>query len=213
MHVEVLVEDVSGKRALEILIPKMVGGDCTFRIHSYKGIGHIPKDLRNEPDPTKRMLLANLPRLLKGYGMTFAQTGFEAIVIVVCDLDDRKRSVFLKELNGILETCNPPPMTRFCLAIEEGEAWFLGDSAAVIAAYPKAKADILNAYVQDSICGTWETLANAVHPGGLKALSKKGYRAIGEEKSRWAKEIAPRMDVENNRSLSFSYFRDELRSL
>jgi hypothetical protein len=211
-HIEILVEDVSGKRALEILVPKILGSDCSFRIHSYKGIGHLPKNMKG-PDPAKRLLLANLPRLLQGYGRTFAEQGYEGVVIVVCDLDDRNQATFLANLNRILRDCQPRPPAHFCLAIEEGEAWFLGDRSAIMAAFPRAKTGVLNSYAQDSICGTWEILANALYPRGLKALTKNGYHITGVEKSRWAIEIAPHMDVDKNQSPSFCSFRNELRAV
>ena len=46
MHFEILVEDQSGKKALEVLVPKIIGDAHTFRIHEYKGIGRIPRDLQ-----------------------------------------------------------------------------------------------------------------------------------------------------------------------
>ena len=39
MHFEVLVEDQSGKKALDILIPKIIGDQHTFRVIEYRGIG------------------------------------------------------------------------------------------------------------------------------------------------------------------------------
>lgn len=71
MHFEVLVEDQSGKRALDILLPKIVGKDDTCRVLSYRGIGHVPRDLAHNTDPSKRLLLNQLPRILRGYGRTF----------------------------------------------------------------------------------------------------------------------------------------------
>lgn len=98
-------------------------------------------------------------------------------------------------------------------AIEEGEAWLLGDRQAVREAYPRAKEAVLATYVQDSICGTWEKLADAVHPGGATKLRERGWQAIGAEKSSWASSIAPHMDVQRNVSPSFQYLRDNLRDL
>lgn len=171
MHFEILVEDRSGKDALDILIPKIIGSAHTFIIHSYKGIGGIPKNMRNADDASKRMLLNILPKLLKGYGKTFAgYRNYRAAVILVCDLDDKCLKIFRKELFTVLNRCHPTPETRFCIAIEEGEAWFLGDLDAVKAAYPKAKDAVLNSYENDSICGTWEKLADAVYKGGASAL-------------------------------------------
>ncbi|MBF0435515.1 MAG: hypothetical protein HQL77_09110 [Magnetococcales bacterium] len=215
MHFEILVEDQSGKKALDILVPKIIGTDHTFSVYSYKGIGRIPKDLRNTSDPGKRILLDQLPRLLRGYGNTFSQyqPDYRAAVIVVCDLDDKCLKTFRDELYHVLNACNPAPETRFCIAIEEGEAWFLGDLSAVKKVYPRAKDDILHGYAQDSICGTWETLADAVYSGGAATLSAKGWQAIGAEKSKWAEMISSHMNVAANRSKSFVYFRDKLRAL
>ena len=215
MHIEILVEDQSGKKALDILVPKIVGVSHTFTVHSYKGIGRIPKGMRDARDASRRILLENVPKLLKGYGRTFSgyPSGYRAAVVLVCDLDDKCLKAFRAELLAILDACNPKPETRFCIAIEEGEAWFLGDLNAVKAAFPNAKADALASYVNDSICGTWEKLADAVYPGGSHALSGKGWHAVGTEKCKWAETITPHMDVEANASPSYSYFRDQLRHL
>ena len=93
----------------------------------------------------------------------------------------------------ILNACNPQPVTRFCFAIEEGEAWFLGDLNAIKSAYPRARDDVLKSYINDSICGTWEKLADAVYQGGASALSAKGWQAVGVEKAKWAEEISSRI--------------------
>ncbi len=215
MHFEILVEDQSGKKALNMLVPKIIDDEHTFRIHSYKGIGRIPKNLGDEVDVNKRILLDRLPKLLRGYGNTFVgyPDDYPAAVILVCDLDDKCLKEFRQELFSILGGCNPKPETRFCVAIEEGEAWFLGDIPAIKAAYPHAKDSVLNGYVNDSVCGTWEYLADAIFSGGSLALSAKGWQATGSEKSVWSEKITPHMDVENNASTSFCYFREKLREL
>lgn len=215
MHFEILVEDQSGKRALEILAPKILDSDHTFRVVDYKGIGRIPKNLESHGDVQKRILLEQLPRLLRAYGKTFScyPDSYRAAIIVVCDLDDKCLKDFRNELIIILDSCDPKPETRFCIAIEEGEAWLLGDIRAIKAAYPKAKDGVLNGYVNDSICGTWEQLADAIYPGGAVKLSAKGWQAIGAEKKIWAIEICPLMDVEQNASPSFNYFRTKIRQL
>lgn len=215
MHFEILVEDISGKIALDIIVPKLLGDQHSFNVHSYKGIGHIPQGLKSTSDPKKRILLDQLPRLIQGYGKTFARypSDYSAVLIIICDLDDRCLSIFRKELLDLIDNCNPSPDTHFCIAIEEGEAWYLGDLAAVKAAYPSAKDAILNSYISDSICGTWEKLADAVFAGGSQQLSKLGWQAIGKEKSIWAERISPYMDMDRNNSPSFCYFRNKLRRL
>lgn len=215
MHFEILVEDQSGKKALDILIPKFIGIEHSFKVHPYKGIGRIPKNLAGNADASKRILLSQLPKLLRGYGNTFANypEGYSAAVILICDLDAKCLKAFREELYVILNACDPKPNTRFCVAIEEGEAWFLGDIAALKKAYPKAKDAVLNTYVSDSICGTWEKLADAIYPGGSAALSNKGWQAIGAEKSVWAEKITPHMDVNTNTSPSFCYLRAKIMEL
>ena len=206
MHFEILVEDQSGKKALEIIVPKIIGVEDSFKVYSYKGIGRIPKNLAAGGNPSGRLLLDRLPKVLRGYGRTFSRypKDYNATVIVVCDLDDKCKKIFLAKLKEILDSCDPKPQTRFCLAIEEGEAWFLGDMPAIKRAYPEAKEPILSGYLNDSICGTWELLANAVFRGGYKELRKKGWQAIGAEKSAWAEKISPHMNVNNNRSPALS---------
>lgn len=215
MHFEILVEDQSGKKTLDILVPGIIGRPHTFNVHPYKGIGHIPKGLTAKSEAGKRILLDQLPRLLRGYGKAFAHYPIDcpAVVILVCDLDDKCLKAFRQELDALLNACDPRPTTRFCIAVEEGEAWFLGDIPAVKAAYPKAKEVVLSEYRNDSICGTWELLANAVYHGGASALEARGWRAVGEEKSKWAETITPHMDVMNNASPSFIRFRETLLEL
>ena len=215
MHFEVLVEDASGKEALDILIPKIIGDQSTYRVIDYKGIGRIPRHLKSGADASKRILLDQLPRLLRGYGKTYAGYGpnYPAAVILVCDLDDQCLKTFRQQLLAVLHACNPRPETRFCIAIEEGEAWLLGDVPAINAAYPKRNERVLSGYKNDSICGTWELLADAVYAGGSGALRNQGWQSVGREKSAWSGRIAPLMDVDNNASPSFCYFRDKLREL
>ena len=214
MHFEILVEDLSGKRALDILMPKILGEQHTFDVKNYRGIGRIPKNLTGNT-VGKRLLLHQLPKLLRGYGKTFAgyHSSYPAAVILVCDLDDKCLKTFRQELFDVLNACHPKPETRFCIAIEEGEAWLLGDISAIKIAYPKAKDNVLKGYENDSICGTWELLADAIFFNGSGALKKRGRQAVGMQKSAWAENIAPHMDVDANASPSFRYFRDKIRDL
>jgi hypothetical protein len=215
MHLEILIEDQSGKKFLDIAMQVMVVGDHTFQVHPYKGIGRIPRNLNKDSEASKRILLDQLPRLLRGYGVAFSKYphDYQAAVVVVCDLDDKDVATFCAELMAILNACAPRPNATFCLAIEEGEAWLLGDIAAIKKAYPNAREKILREYVNDSICGTWERLADAAIPGGAQAPSRQGWQAIGAEKSRWASNIAPHMDFQSNKSPSFRNFRDKVTSI
>ena len=215
MHFEIFVEDQSGKKMLDILMPKIIGDQHTFRVISYRGIGRIPKDLTSSTDANKRILLERLPNLLKGYRNTYANNPAKhsTAVIVVCDLDNKCLKAFRQELFTVLNAYNPKLETRFCIAVEEGEAWLLGDISAIKKAYPKAKDNVLSNYKNDSICGTWELLADAVFSGGSSALKNSGWQAAGREKFVWAEKITLYMNVDKNASPSFCYFRDKIREL
>ncbi len=214
MHFEILVEDASGKIVLESVLEKILntnGHDHSYRVIAYKGIGRIPKNLRGTIDPQRRILLDRLPKLLRGYGKSLQD--FTAAVVVVVDLDDKDCLEFKQEMLEILDVCNPQPITLFRIAIEEGEAWLLGDRNAVKVAYPCAKEQVLDNYVQDSICGTWEKLADAVYQNGSQKLIEMGWPHTGQAKCEWANNIAPHLDVEVNQSRSFQVFRDGIRNL
>lgn len=217
MHFEILVEGQTELSTLSVLLPKIVGDyhdPHTWKIHKHRGIGKLPDNLADRPNPKDPSLLHNLPAKLRAYGRSL-QVG--EVVVVLVDLDDRESCTsFKQELIELLRYCEKPPRALFYIAIEELEAWFLGDRMALQAAYPTANVEVLNSYQQDSQCGTWEVLADAVYPGGISALhSKHGARSVRilEHKRLWAKKIAPLMNVDANLSPSFSSFRDGIREI
>jgi len=179
---------------------------ATYRIHSYKGIGRLPKGLKARSDPQKRILLDQLPRLLEGYKRT---PGTDAVVVVV-DSDRRECKEFLEELKNIAHAKGMSESTMFRLAIEEMEAWYLGDQEAILTAFPKAKREVLARYQQDSVCGTWELLADALHPGGSVAAP---FPISGQLKHEWAEKIGPLLKLWGNASPSFQRFLDGLLKL
>jgi hypothetical protein len=134
-------------------------------------------------------------------------------VVVVLDADRRDCVDFLAELKTLAKDCNSVPNTLFRIAIEEMEAWYFGDQQAIITAYPKAKTDVLKHCTQDSVCGTWELLADAIYPGGFAAIEKRGWPLPGQVKCEWADKIGPLLDLESNKSPSFGKLRDGLRRL
>lgn len=211
MHFEILVEDISGKALLEEVVPRIIDLEKnTFRVISYRGIGRLPKDLTTHRDPAKRILLEQLPRLLRGYGKSWRD--YDALVLVVVDSDRRDCISLKQELNALLDQCEPKPQAYFRIAVEEMEAWLLGDKDALLKAYPKMISKEYESYRQDSIFGTWEKLADMIYPGGAAHLSKKPYFEIGKQKCLWASAIGKEMDVLKNRSASYNCFRDLLRS-
>lgn len=209
MHFEICVEDSSGMRLLTHLLPRVLGENGerhSWRIHPYKGVGRLPPGLTPGSDASKRILLDQLPRILRGLGRT---SGVDFIVVVL-DSDRRNCRDFLQELLGVADSCGVRPKTLIRLAVEEIESWYFGDRTALLEAYPKTKMRVLNDYVQDSVCGTWECLADAVYPGGSTAVKRRGWPVSGELKHEWASKIGPLMDPSRNVSPSFNKFRDGL---
>jgi len=213
MRFEILVEDQSGGIVLGEVMRKILAPDeaiNSHRIIHYQGAGKIPRGLRPHTESKKRLLLEQLPKRLQGYGKSLQSSD---AVIVVVDLDNRNCEAFKEELRSVLEICYPVPNVFFRIAIEEIEAWLLGDRDAVISAYPKAKRGILRTYQQDSICGTWEKLAEAVDPKEYKICKKQGYPRTGKMKCELARKIAPHMNIQANQSKSFQVFRDKIVEL
>ncbi len=207
MHLEFLIEDFSGAALLEHLLPQLISEvDHSFRVHSYRGIGRIPKGLQPTSNASRRILLDQLPRLLSGYASV---PGINAVVVVM-DLDNRDLTAFQAELSLLARRCGASDLSVFCVAIEEIEAWMLGDWEAVKLGYPLAKEKVHAAYIQDSICGTWETLADAIHKGGSRVLSSQPYKVIGTAKCEWASRIGPHLDLNRNSSQSFRNFRQQV---
>jgi hypothetical protein len=98
------------------------------------------------------------------------------------------------------------------ICVEEIEAWLLGDAQAILSAYPDADMDVVRRYDQDSICGTWETLARCVHPETAERVIKIGYPAIGQYKYAWCRDISIHMDPDRNASPSFRRFLAHLEA-
>ena len=219
MHFEILVEDASGKLMLEQIVPKILGPKGKphkYRIINIQELKHrvmmqrSPRD-RKKLLPWDTILLQTLTSQLAAYGRSFYKKN--SVVIVIVDLDYHQRETFQQTLERCFVGHRPSPDGAVCLAVEEGEAWLLGDLSAVRHAYPLAKEYVLSSYEQDSICGTWEFLADAIFRGGSERLTELGYPHIGREKCKWAESIGQYVDVDRNRSPSFINFRDVLRRL
>lgn len=185
MHIEVLVEDSSGAKLIEMLLPRVIGAQGaphTWRVHDYGGIGRIPKKLTAATLSSKKALLDSLPGVLRAHGKAH---GIDAVVVVL-DSDQRDCKVFLQELHAVVAACDPAPNALFRLAIEEMEAWLLGDRAALLRAYPRARKKVLDDYVQDSVCGTWELLADAVFAGAVPLSARQaGHCLASSSTSGW----------------------------
>jgi Domain of unknown function (DUF4276) len=198
--VYVLVEEPSMEEALQRLLPKMLKPGVSAEIRQFQ---------------CKDDLLKQLPQRLAAYAQWLPDT---AKVLVIVDRDDDD----CLQLKAMMEqmahragmgTRQRPVKGQFQvinrIAIEELEAWFFGDWAAVRAAYPKVDDTVpKRAGFRDPDAikgGTWEALE--------RELQKKGYFKQGLRKLELARSVASHMDPERNSSTSFCCLRDALAQI
>ena len=197
-HVEVLVEELSMEAALRVLLPRLLG-DVSFEVYPHQG---------------KQDLLARLPARLRGYANWLPPSHR---VVVVIDRDNEDCEELKSQLDKIAAEAGlvtrasskeRPWAVVNRIAIEELEAWYFGDWAAVRAAYPAVHANVGTqaAYRKsDEIVGAWETFERVM----------QGFRYFGGglRKIEAARAIAAHMDPDRNRSPSFCALRDALREI
>jgi hypothetical protein len=192
MHLEVLVEEPSAEAALDDLL-RRIAPECSVKIHAHAG---------------KHDLLGQLPAKIRAYSHILkVQPDWRVILLVDEDRQDcrklKKRVTDLGRSVGMRQNL----LTR--IAVEELEAWFLGDVGALIAAFPgvpPSLAERRGFRDPDGVAGgTWEALE--------RVLQQAGYFHGGLRKIEAARAIAKRMNVEENQSRSFRVFRDGIRRL
>ena len=196
-HFEILVEEPSMEAFLSATLPKIIGDQATFAIHVHQG----KSDLLNKLGARLRAYAKWLPENIR--------------IVVVVDRDSeecaRLKSRLEKEAtNAVLVTRTTSRSSVWQvvnrIAIEELEAWFFGEWAAVRFAYPRVPANIVNqaAYRQcDAIVGgTWEALE--------RVFRKCGYFTTGIRKVEVAREVGRNFDHNACSSPSFSVFRGAL---
>ncbi len=201
MHIEFLVEEPSAEAALSNLIPKILGENLSFKIHSYQG---------------KSDLLNKLLSRLRGY-KTWIQE--ECRIVVLIDADEGDCRLLKDRLEDIAQDAGLITKSRRKggsyfqvlnrLAIEELEAWFFGDIDAVRSSYPRIPLNLgKKAKYRDPDAirgGTWEALE--------REFKKVGYFSSGMSKISVAREVSLYMEPERNRSKSFQVFRQGLLDL
>jgi len=198
MHIEILVEERSMEVALHNLLPRLLTGEMTYRIINFQG---------------KQNLLRELPARLRGYASWITD---DYRIVVLLD-EDRQNCIELKQQMesaasraGLMTKTNAGG-ARFQIlnriAVEELEAWFLGDFQAMRQAYPRLPENLPRRLSNpDTVAGgTWESLE--------KFMQRYGYFQGGYPKVEAAREISARMNPGNNTSRSFQVFRDGLLSI
>jgi hypothetical protein len=200
MHIEILVEEQSAEEALKILLPRLLSPDTTYRLLNFQG---------------KHNLLRQLPARLRGYA-AWLTDDYRIVVLVDEDRQDcldLKQQLETEAQHAGLSTKTGAGGSRFQvlnrIAVEELEAWFLGDIDALRQAYPRLPATLAATPKfrnPDAVPGgTWEALE--------RTLKKYGYFKGGYRKVEAARAIAPHLEPDRNRSRSFWVFCEGLRSL
>ncbi|HKH49770.1 MAG TPA: DUF4276 family protein [Thermoanaerobaculia bacterium] len=193
MKLHVLVEGDSEEALLNVWLPRFLPPGHSFQVIRHRGKGKLSRGSLKVPDIRREGLLDQLPAKLRAYGKSLNPSTDRVLVLV--DADDDPCSELKERLLETLEHCEPCPVVLFRLAIEETEAFYLGDPAAIRRAFPQARLQKMKAYVQDSVCGTWE-------------LFQRVIRDPVEDKVEWAERMAPHLGTEwqgrtANRSPSF----------
>lgn len=159
MKLHILVEGPAEAALLRGWLRRFLPGH-TASIIQHRGKGRLPANPATHPDPRREGLLDQLPAKLRAYGRSLDPATDRLLVLMDLDQDD------CSELKGrllrTLETCDPRPVALFRIAIEETEAFYLGDPEAIRRAFPKARLSRLKSYQQDSICGTWELFQEVI---------------------------------------------------
>lgn len=192
-HFVLLVEEPSMEAFLRALLPRLLPKDRTFEVHPFQG---------------KDDLLGKLEARLRGYASWLP--GDWRIVVVV-DRDDDDCRAIKRQLEDIARRAGL--RTRTCagnarwqlvnrIAIEELEAWYFGDWAAVQAAYQRVSANLPHRKGfrdPDAIAGgTWEAFE--------RVMQKHGYFKGGLPKLEAARAIGAQIDPSRARSRSFTVF-------
>lgn len=200
MHIELLLEEPSAEAFFADFLPKITPEGMTWKLIPFQG---------------KADLLSNLEKRLKGYAAWLPED-WRIVVLVDEDRED------CTKLKAKLETAAKAAglMTKSRakkgsftvlnrIAVEELEAWFLGDVEGLRAAYPGVPASLgsrENFRDPDAVPGgTWEALE--------RVLQRAGYFQGGLGKIELARTMARHMEPTRNRSRSFQQFMKGMSAL
>lgn len=195
MRVHILVEGPADEALLKVWAQRVVPGH-RIRVITHEGIGRST----NNPDPAKhRGLLDQLPARLRAYGRSMDPATERVLILVDADSKDCRRRK--QQLADVYAAIDPRPVAKIRIAVQETEAFYLGDHAAIVRAWPGADTSYVGQTTPD-LDWTWELFQTVI-------------KDHSEAKVRWATTIAPHLgtDPARNRSPSFGAFVTALRWL
>ena len=189
MTIHVLVEGSSERAFLEGWSARLLSGH-PVRVHPHQGKGSLPAVLEAAPDPKRRGLLDLLPATLRGYAEALDSTKDGVIVLV--DADDDDPVLLHATIAEAVASVAPSLRVIVSIAVEETEAFYLGDLKGLLKAFPEADMNLARTYEPDSICGTAELFGRVVRDGGNNKVA-------------WAEAMAPCLTTVPARSRSPSF--------
>jgi len=201
MHFVLFTEEPSAEAALLEILPKLIDTN----LHSFQILTHGGKNDLIKKLPSKLQSLA--PKVAEGYRF---------IVMIDRDSDNcNALKLTLEQIAaaaGLHTKTNKAPDGSFSvvtrIVIEELESWFMGDPAAVQAAFPGINMATFSQpryKVPDAIKGgTCEVLE--------RILRRAGYYRAGIAKIDAARNISKHMNPLLNRSHSFQCFMTGIQS-
>ena len=201
LQIEFLVEELSAKAALDQLLPRLLPGH-SCRVRVFEGW---------------QDLLSQLKAVLQGYHRRiFRESQTQLRVVVLLDGDgicERRKAALeakAEEANLLTKTTAGPGQVFHVLnrvAVQELEAWWLGDREAIISAYPGVKPAHFK--------GIGRATDVPLKPNDIlwEVLKKGRYFLTGKRKTQWATDISPHLDPVRNTSPSFRSFCEGLAAL
>lgn len=171
-----------------------------MRVHPHQGKGALPTDLTARPNPKERGLLDQLPAKLQAFAASTTEEDKAVLVLVDADRDDCIE--LARRIRDAAKALVPELPVLVRIAVEETEAFYLGDLKALKAAYPDADMAAARAYRPDSICGTWEKFGEIVGDDSGNKVA-------------WAEALGPRLTttLAGSRSPSFRALCSGLRRI
>jgi Domain of unknown function (DUF4276) len=199
MTVHFLVEGPSERALLERWLPRVLK-NTEFRVHPHQGKGSLPDDLNEVPKHHRRGLLDQLIAKLKGFATS--KDSRNHVIFVLVDADDDDPQELATRIEQAVEQIALDLAVVVCLAVEETEAFYLGDLRALKKAFPRADLEVARNYESDSACGTWELFGRIVGDGGGNKVA-------------WAEEMGLMLTTRASasRSPSFKKFVSKLGTL
>jgi hypothetical protein len=192
-----LVEGPSEESFLNSLLPRLIGAH-RFSVYPHQGKGKLSQDSGGRRSPSRRAdrvttsrgLLDLLPAKLKAWERSLDRNTDRIVILI--DADDDDCAELLERIRTACRRYAPSLEILIRIAIEEVEAWYLGDWTALKKAFPRSRKRDVDAFQPDSIVGTWERFQElAGEPVERKLI--------------WAEKMGAVLSIDPGRNRSPSY--------